>query len=249
MENIISDNSSEKLISKNNTKINLRKSIKSVYITKIIFSFVCEHTKLKLITYNKNYQNFFGIKLKNYIFESGKYIKSDKNGNTKEYELSKIALYTLSYEGKYLNGKRNGKGKEYYKNGKIKFEGEYLNGKRWNGKGYNIRGVKVYEIKNGKGKIKEFYDDGLLKYEGEYLNGKGMEFDKEIGRLKFIGSYINGKRNGKGKEYYINGKVNFEGDYLYGKRWNGKTYDNVGNLVCENKNGKEIFKDYIRIIN
>ena len=237
MEIIISDNSPGKLIKKNNTRINLRNSIKSVYLTKIIFSFLYEHTKLKLITYNKHYQNLFGINLKNYIMKSGKYIKSDKNGNTKEYE-----LYTniLLYEGEYLNGKRNGKGKEYYKNGTIKFEGEYLNGKRWNGKGYNIRYVLVYEIKNGKGKIKDFYDDGILKYEGEYLNGKGMEFDKEIGRLKFIGSYINGKRNGKGKEFYTNGKLSFEGDYLYGKRWNGKTYDIFGNLVCENINGHEI---------
>ena len=56
----------------------------------------------------------------------------------------------LKFEGEYLNGKRNGKGKEYYENGKLKFKGEYLNGKRWNGKGYNKKGDKEFEIKDGK---------------------------------------------------------------------------------------------------
>ena len=49
----------------------------------------------------------------------------------------------------------NGKIKEYYNNGELKFEGEYINKRIWNGKGYNNKGEKEYEIKNGYGYRKE----------------------------------------------------------------------------------------------
>ena len=128
----------------------------------------------------------------------------------------------LLFEGEYINGKRNGKGKEYYYGRKLKFEGEYLNGVIWNGKGYDLKGNIVYEIKNGKGSIKE-YRYGLLFFQGEYLNGerngKGSEYYN--GKLRFEGEYLNGKRNGKGKEYNEYGKLDFEGEYLDGKK-NGK---------------------------
>ena len=45
---------------------------------------------------------------------------------------------------------KNGRGKEYYDNDKIQFKGEYLYGKRWNGKGYDYNGNKIYEIKREK---------------------------------------------------------------------------------------------------
>ena len=91
---------------------------------------------------------YYGGKLK----FKGEYINGERNGNGKEYyDNSK-----LEYEGEYKNGKRNGKGKEYYSNGKLKYEGEYLNGKKWNGKGYNIKGIIDFEIKNGNGKGIEY---------------------------------------------------------------------------------------------
>ena len=47
----------------------------------------------------------------------------------------------------------------------------------------------------------------------------------------FEGEYLNGKPNGKGKEYYYDGKLCFEGEYLYDKKWNGKGYDENGNII------------------
>ena len=140
-----------------------------------------------------------------------------KNGNgyLKEYDYSS----RLIFEGEYLNGERNGKGKESLINdfhlpsefydkektddlaetkNKLIFEGEYLNGKRWNGKLYDYKENKEYEIKNGKGYIREYdYTSGLI-FEGEFKNGE---------------------RNGKGKETIYNDRIRvFEGEYLNGKR-------------------------------
>ena len=55
----------------------------------------------------------------------GEYLKGERNGQGKEYNIDGI----LIFEGEYLNGRRNGKGKEY-NNGKIIFEGEYINDER-----------------------------------------------------------------------------------------------------------------------
>ena len=129
-------------------------NIKSSFFIKIIFSFLDEKTKLKLVKYNKSLQNNININLINYKILSGRYIVYEENGNIKEYS----SYYNvLEFEGEYKNGKRNGKGKgkEYNTiDGKLEFEGEYKNGKR-----------------NGKGKE---YDtiDGKLIFEGKYLNGK-----------------------------------------------------------------------------
>ena len=51
---------------------------------------------------------------------------------------------------------------------------------------------------------------------------------------------MDGTRNGKGKEYFFNGKLKFEGEYLNNKKWNGKGYDENGNITYEliNGNGK-----------
>ena len=96
-----------------------------------------------------------------------------------------------------------------------------LDGKLWNGQGFNIKGRKKFEIKNGNGKIKEYNEDGELKFEGEYLNGKRNGKGKEYnfyGELIYEGEYLNGQRNGKGKEYDKYGKLIYEGEYLNGKR-------------------------------
>jgi len=193
-----------------------------------------------------------------------------KNGKgiIKEYYFFNNLSSILKFEVEYINGKRNGKGKEYDQNGNLLFEGEYLNGKRWNGNFYN----EVNNgLKNGKGYIKKYYLDMIrvLRFEGEYLNGekngKGKEYDFPF-ELKFEGNYLYGKRNGKGKEYnkfgilifegefkngfkskgreFTNGRLEFEGEYLFNKKWNGKRYDEEGNIICEFKNGKGKAKEY-----
>ena len=233
------------------------KNIKSSYFSKIIFSFIDEGQKLKIVKYNKGLQKNIDIDLVNYKFFSKKYIINESNGISKVYDGfgddlifegdlngkgKEYRHYFVIFEGEYLNGKKNGKGKEYYYEGELLFDGEYLNGK-----------------KNGKGK--EYYKySGKLKFEGEYLNnkkliGKGYDESGQIiyetknnsglkkeyydyGNLEFEGEYMNGLRNGKGKEYYKNHELKFEGRYLNGKR-HGKGKEYFGSLIfdCEYLNG------------
>ena len=94
-----------------------------------------------------------------------------------------------------MNGRKNGKGKEYNCDGNLLFEGEYKNGLKWNGKGYDGKNNKVYELNNGKGYVKEYNYYSNLEFEGEYVNGQ---------------------KNGKGKEYDFKGNLKFERKYLNG---------------------------------
>ena len=123
-------------------------NVKSSYFAKIVFSYVDEKQKLKLVKYNKSLQQKIDISIINYIHFKGKYIIYESNGKGKEYNKDNY----LVFEGEYLKGQRNGKGKEYYYDGKLLFEGEYLKGQR-----------------NGKGKEYDWYN-GKLIFEGEYLN-------------------------------------------------------------------------------
>ena len=247
------------------------KNIKSFYFTSIIFTYIKEVTKLKLIKYNKSLQKDLDISIINYKFFSGRYVIYESNLR-KEYDAETDILL---FEGEYLNGKRNGKGKEYYDSGRLQFEGEYINGKR-NGKGEEFWGngsIKFEgEYLNGErnGKGIEHWDNGYLRFEGEYLNGKewigtgyedpsgnvlyklniaidgnGKEYDR-TGNLLFEGEYFNGKKNGKGKEYYDNGEdiLKFEGEYLNDLKWNGRGYDLSNNLIYEIKEGKGLVKEY-----
>ena len=79
------------------------------------------------------------------------------------------------------------------------------------------------EILNGErnGKRKEYNESGELIFEGEYLYNIVL----------------------MGKEY-INGKLEFEGDYLYEHKWNGKGYDENGNVIYELINGNGKVKEY-----
>ena len=181
-----------------NYTINLR-DIKSSYIIKRIFSFLCEKLKLIMIINNKNLQKILSVGLKDYKRRSGKYKIGGKNGKGREYFFNINMFFEgnyingkkhgkgkeyyndiLRFEGEYINGRRCGKGKEYYNNGIIKFEGEYKNGRLWNGKEYTICGNKAFEIKNGKGYIVEYDIKGKLRFEGEILNEKQMEKGKNI---------------------------------------------------------------------
>ena len=250
----------------------MQENIKSSFFIKVIFSFLDDKTKLKLLKCNKRLQDYLDINLLSYRRLSGRYIEYGEKGNIKEYSsINDILIFEgeylngkrngkgkeydkyngrLTYEGEYLNGKRNGKGKEYYNN-QIIFDGEYLNGKKWNGKGYDTKNNIIYELKNGEGYVKELNMIGLIKFEGEYSNGerngKGKEYDYG-GDLEFEGEYKNGKRDGIGKEYN-KGNITFEGKYLNGKRWNGKGYDNKNNIINELKNGSGLIRIYDKLGN
>ena len=86
------------------------KNIKSLYIEKIIFSFINEKVRLNMIKYSKYFQNIFSINIENYKKISGKYKIGGINGQGKEYLLNTDKVI---FEGKYKNGKKDGFGKEY----------------------------------------------------------------------------------------------------------------------------------------
>ena len=202
------------------------------------------------------------IKNSNLIFQ-GLYSNGLKNGKGKEYTICDKSI-EIKFDGEYMYGtKWNGKlvlnNKIYeLKNGMFitKFDDEN-----------NIKENYLYGEKNGK--CEEYNEEGKLIFVGEFLmgkrHGKGREYYDE-GRLKFEGEYINGIRHGKGKEYnykgeliyegeylfnykikgkqYINEKLEYEGDYLNGKKWNGKGYDEKGNIIYELKNGTGKIREY-----
>ena len=67
-------------------KINIR-DIKSVFIIKIIFSFLSEKQILNMIIYNKELQKMFFVNINDYKKISGKYRIIEKNGEGKEYKI------------------------------------------------------------------------------------------------------------------------------------------------------------------
>ena len=77
------------------------------------------------------------------------------------------------------------------------------------------------------GTWKGYYPNGNLKSEIEYVNNKGY-----------------------GKSYTINGKLEFERKYgkykYYGyfDKWDGKGYDENGNIIYELINGNGKVKEY-----
>ena len=103
------------------------KNIKTSHFIDLLFSFIEEIQKLKLIKHNKNLLKYFNISIINYKYLSERYVIYESNGTAKEYDRINDKLI---YEGGYLNGQRHGKGKEYYNDGILSFEGEYLYGKK-----------------------------------------------------------------------------------------------------------------------
>ena len=145
---------------------------KSSYFIQLIYTFLGEAKKLKLVKYNKSMQKNLNINIINYMHFKGRYIIYGQNGIGKEYNGKNDRLI---FEGEYKNGQRNGEGKEYATFG-LYFVGNYLNGKR-HGKGVMInRSHKIFEgeylngQRNGKGK--EYHWNKNLRFEGEYLNDK-----------------------------------------------------------------------------
>ena len=201
-------------------------NIKSLYFIQIVFNFLEDKKKLKIVKYTKSLQKSININLIKYKELSGRYICYISKGKGREYN---DFFDDLIFEGEYLNGERNGKGIEYYYDRITKFEGEYLKGKR-HGKGkeyyYNEKLIYEGEYLNGErhGKGKEYYYIGNIHFDGDFLKGKkwndkiydtkgniisevkeGKGFIKEyniFGYLIYEGEYLNGERHGKGKEYY-----------------------------------------------
>ena len=242
---------------KNTSKL---EKIKSKYIFKKVFTFLCKFKKFELIINNKLLQNKLEVNIEDYKKESGRIVKIEKEkGILMEY-ISGTNI--LLYEGEFLNGKKNGKGKEYYINGKLKFEGEYLKGKKVEGIGYDIEGNKTLILQNDC-KGKEYYNKGKIKFDGEYFNGKrwkGIGYDYQgnkifemkygkgkckdfyfNGNLFFEGEYFNGKKNGKGKEFSKDNKLIFEGEYLNDLKIKGNGFDNEGyKFLIIDKDGQGI---------
>ena len=72
------------------------KKIRTYYFIRIIFSFIDEKQKLKLIKYNKSYQENMNISLINYKIFSGKYIIYEQNGKGKEYDYKGNLIYDVN---------------------------------------------------------------------------------------------------------------------------------------------------------
>ena len=95
----------------NKYKTNLR-DIKSAFIIKILFSFLNQNQKLKMIAYNKELQKIFLLDIEDYKKISGKYKIGEKNGIGKEYIMN---ANILIFEGGYINGKKMEKEKNIMK--------------------------------------------------------------------------------------------------------------------------------------
>ena len=50
----------------------------------------------------------------------------------------------------------------------------------------------------------------------------------------------------KGKEFYFDGTLEYEGVYLYNKKWEGKGYDEKGNIIYELTNGNGKIREYYK---
>ena len=115
--------------------------------------------------------------------------------------------------------------KEYYK-GELSIEEEYLNGKL-NGK------QKVYCTLNGKLRMENEYINGILLKRKKYNNDESFKFE--------IDYFYGWKKKGKA---YIKGKLEYEGECIFGRKYNGKGYDENGNIIYELTNGNGKVKEY-----
>ena len=102
------------------------------------------------------------------------------------------------------------------------------------------KNIMIMVIQKGKE-----YNTGKIKFEGEYLNGKrygkGKEYDY-LDRLIFEGEYYNDWKL-KGK-LYVKRKLEYEGEFLFNKKWDGKGYDEFGNILYELHNGNGNVREY-----
>ena len=75
---------------------NISKVKSKVILKQTIFSLLCQHKILDLLSYNKSMQRIFGLDIEDYKKESKKYLNDEKNGKGKEYIIN---TNILIYEG------------------------------------------------------------------------------------------------------------------------------------------------------
>ena len=68
----------------------------------------------------------------------------------------------------------------------------------------------------------------IVKYNKNFKDKLNINL---IDYIFLSGRYFVGNRNGKGKENYYNGKLKFEGIYSFGLKYEGKGYDQDGNII------------------
>ena len=81
------------------------KNIKSTYFIKILFSYLDEKQKLKILKCSKSLQKDININIINYKHLARKYLIYESNGIGKEYDGYDNALLFI---GEYINGQKNG---------------------------------------------------------------------------------------------------------------------------------------------
>ena len=74
-------------------------------------------------------------------------------------------------------------------------------------------------------------------------NRKGKAYN-EKGNLLYDGDYLNSMRKIQGKEYDEKGILRFEGEYRNVIIWNGKGYNDKGQIEYEIKKGTGKGKEY-----
>ena len=86
------------------------KKLNTNYFLKIVFSFMDERQKLKIVKYNKTLQKIIDRNLINYLVFINEYVVYESDRKGREYNRYSNLLV---FEVEYLNGERNWKGKEY----------------------------------------------------------------------------------------------------------------------------------------
>ena len=168
------------------------------------------------------------------------------------------------YVGEFTNGEFGKEGKIYYKSGQIyegeiyddyhygkgvktlpdgsKYEGVWRRNKgnnitKWKINGYDKYGKIVLETYEGNGKGLYVYIGGG-KYKGEFKDGKphGQGTSTYPDGEQYVGEFHEGLPYGQGTETLPDGEK-YEGEWKEGKEWNGKLYNEKGNITGKYVNG------------
>ena len=174
------------------------------------------------------------------------YLEGNKHGKEIEYNEKEELLYERNYQ----NGAKHGLEKIYNIENNMEIEGEFSMSKKIGIFKTYKKGLLIKEIDYSSPELegKEYNMEGKIVFEGTF-NANGNKYTgnyKEYynnGKLKLEGKYIECYIKGKVKEYYENGKTLFEGEYSYSKRYNGKIFDENGEVIDEIKEGKSMKKE------
>ena len=96
---------------------------------------------------------------------------------------------------------------------------------------YSPRKIKSFKnIKDIFAYVEEIKKLEIVKYNKILQNKININI---LNYKVFSGRYIIYEKNGYGKEYDDYGKLKYEGDYLFNNKYNGKGYDENGNIIYE----------------